>query len=72
MLEGKHIGCLTTPAPDDQGREIPPGRSEADFAVTELLRWRSDKKKFAVWTYQDANLAWDGNGNWRQFSAEQR
>ena len=80
---GVRIGCLTTPAPDELGRSLPPGRTEADFEAEAITRWKESGQMFGPWAYRDINLAWKGvpdeeagDGEerliWREFSARQR
>ena len=71
----KFIGCLTTPAPDNKGRALPPGRVENDFPATAICRWKQDGQVFAPWRYLEQNLMWrwnehKGNHEWRSFSPE--
>ena len=78
---GKHadprtMTCLTTPAPDGLGREIPPGRSEVHFNKLSIERWRSHGKCYAPWAYDEANLTWkwtaENGWQWRPLNPEQR
>ena len=71
----KFIGGLTTPAPNKEGRALPPDRAENEFLATAICRWKQDGQEFAPWRYFEQNLMWRwnehrGRQEWRSFSPE--
>ena len=69
------IGCLTSPAPEGFGRNLPPGRTEEHFNSAAVERWKANAKAFGRWAYEEANLAWKATPDgpaWKPFSSTQR
>ncbi|CAJ1442579.1 unnamed protein product [Effrenium voratum] len=63
------VPCLTTPAPDDQGRP-PPKKMRGKVPPDVHARWMADQRQYAPWQYAECAMLHDSEDQLHPMTAE--
>ena len=65
----RHLPCLTTPAPSEEGRPAPK-RMKGKLSAEVRSRWMEGNRQYAPWMYDNHALVYEANGSGQLLPAE--